>query len=87
MSNEQVTAFLNWLTEGGRVPFGYDSRNGAPERLWLGALEVRRSDLARVVRGWPDGAGLSPASADALAGMAVARVAAANGRVWSPSAQ
>ena len=87
MSNEQVTAFLNWLTECGRVRFGYDSRNGAPEALWLGALEVRRSDLAKVVKGWPGGAGLSPESADALAGLAVARVAATDGRVWSPSPQ
>ena len=87
MSDERVTAFLNWLTEGGRVRFGYDSRNGSPEALWLGALEVRRSDLARVVKGWPDGAGLSPESADALAGMAVARVSAANGRAWPAGAQ
>jgi hypothetical protein len=87
VSDERVTAFLNWLTEGGRVRFGYDSRNGAPEALWLGVVEVRRSDLARVVKGWPGGVGLSPESADALAGMAVARVAATDGRVWSISAQ
>ena len=85
MSDERVTAFLNWLTEGGRVQFGYDSRNGSPEALWLGVLEVRRSDRGRVVRGWPDGAGLSPESADALAGMAVARVSAADGRMWQTS--
>lgn len=83
MSDEQVTAFLNWLTEGGRVRLGYDSRNGAPEALWLGVLEVRRSDLARVVRGWPAGTGMSPESADALAGLAVARVGASDGRVWA----
>lgn len=87
MSDERVVAFLNWLTEGGRVRLGFDARNGAPEALWLGALEVRRSDLARVVRGWPDGTGLCPASADALAGMAVARVAAADGRVWQTGSQ
>ena len=83
MSDELVTAFLNWLTEGGRVRLGYDSRNGSPEVLWLGALEVRRSDLARVVKGWPAGVGLSTESADALAGMAVARVSAADGRAWT----
>jgi hypothetical protein len=86
VSDERVTAFLNWLTEGGRVRFGYDARNGGPEALWLGALEVRRSDLARVVRGWPDGAGLSTESADALAGMAVAKVSASDGRMWSVGA-
>ena len=87
MSDERVAAFLNWLTEDGRVRFGYDSRNGSPEALWLGVLEVRRSDLARVVKGWPDGAGLSPESADALAGMAVARVSATDGRTWLAGAQ
>ena len=71
----------------GRVRFGYDSRNGSSEALWLGVVEVRRSDLARVVKGWPGGVGLSPESADALAGLAVARVAATDGRVWSPRAQ
>ena len=87
MSDERVTAFLNWLTEGGQVRFGYDSRNGSPEALWLGALEVRRSDLARVVKGWPGGTGLSPESADVLAGMAVAKVSAADGRAWPLGAQ
>lgn len=87
MSDERVIAFLNWLTEGGRVRFGYDSRNDRPEALWLGTLEVRRSDLARVVKGWPDGADLSPESADALAGMAVARVSAADGRMWPTRAR
>lgn len=86
MSDEQVTAFLNWLTEGGRVRFGYDARNDAPEALWLGLVEVRRSDLARVVRGWPGGAGLSPESADVLAGMAVARVSVSDGRAWTAGA-
>jgi hypothetical protein len=86
VSDEQVTEFLNWLTEGGRVRFGYESRNGAPEAHWLGALQVRRSDLARVVKGWPGGAGLSPESTDALAGQVVARLGATDGRVWAPSA-
>lgn len=86
MSDEQVAAFLNWLTEGGRVRFGYESRNDAPESLWLGMLEVRRSDLARVVKGWPGGTGLSPESANVLADMAVARVSASDGRVWTAGA-
>lgn len=81
MSDERVTAFLDWLTEGGRVRFGYESRNGSPEALWLGTLEVRRSDLARVVTTWPDGTGLSPESADGLAGMVVAKMSVAEGRV------
>ena len=87
MSDERVIAFLNWLTEGGRVRFGYDSRDGASEALWLGTLQVKRSDLARVVKGWPDGAGLSTESADALAGMAIARVSAADGRAWPTAAK
>jgi hypothetical protein len=87
VSDERVVAFLNWLTEGGRVRLGYDSRNGAPEALWLGDLEVTRTDLARVVKGWPGGAGVSPESANVLAGLAVARVSATTERAWPTSAQ
>lgn len=87
MSDERVDAFLNWLTESGRVRLGYESRNGAPVALWLGGLEVRRTDLARVVKGWPGGVGVSPESADVLAGLAMARVSAATDRVWPTGAR
>jgi hypothetical protein len=76
VSDERVTAFLNWLTEDGRVPLGY-APDGAPAGLRLGLMEVRRSDLARVARAWPGCPGLSAEAADALAGQALARVPAA----------
>jgi hypothetical protein len=84
VSDQQVTAFLNWLTEGGRVRFGYDTRNGSPGPLRLGAREVDRSDLARVARRWPDGGDLSWESAYELAEMAVARASAAEDGERSP---
>jgi hypothetical protein len=74
VSDERVTAFLNWLTEGGRVRFEYDTRTGSPGTLRLGAREVDRSDLARVARRWPEGGDMSLESSQTLAGMAVARV-------------
>ena len=73
MSDEQVTAFLNWLTEGGRVPLGY-APGGAPAGLWLGPVEVWRADLARIARAWPGGGGLSVEEADVLVRQVLARV-------------
>lgn len=87
VSDERTIAFLDWLTESGRVWFGYESRNGSPESLWLGTLEVRRSDLARVVKGWPGGVGLSQESADELAGLVVTKVSVSEGRAWPISAR
>ena len=73
VSDEGVTAFLNWLTEDGRVPLRY-APGGAPAGLLLGSVEVWRSDLARVARAWPGGGGLSVEDADALVRQALARV-------------
>ena len=85
MRDEMIVEFLNWLTECGRVRFGYDSPPGGPDELRLGAKQVSRSDLARVARHWPGG-DLSQESAGALVGRALEKVAAAAGREWRPAA-
>jgi hypothetical protein len=77
-----IVEFLNWLTECGRVRFGYDSPPGGPDELRLGAKQVSRSDLARVARHWPGGTGLSQETAGVLVGLALEKVSASEGREW-----
>src|SRR5262249_12873236 len=86
VGDEVIVGFLNWLTDGGRMRLGYNSQQGQPDELWLGAKQVSRSDLARVARHWPGGVNLTHESAGALVGLALERVSASVGREWRPVA-
>jgi hypothetical protein len=86
VGDEVIVGFLNWLTDGGRMRLGYNSQQGQPDELWLGAKQVSRSDLSRIARHWPDGAHLTPESASSLVGLALDRVSASVGREWRPVA-
>ena len=86
MGDDVIVGFLNWLTDGGRMRLVYNTPQGQPDELWLGAKQVSRSDLARIARHWPGGGHLTPESAGSLVVQALDRVSASVGREWHPVA-
>lgn len=83
MSDELVIAFLNWLTDGGKMRLAYKPQEGMADELWLGAKQVSRSDLARIVRRWPGGSDLNLEAAGTLVGLALDKVSTPSGSEWS----
>lgn len=83
MQEQQTTAFLTWLTEGGRARLRFQTEMpGASSELWLGAVVVTRADLSRIARHW---SGLTVDAAGTLVDQCIARVRASEGGEWRPA--